>query len=404
MFLDPPLDPNERFRERRRRSRRLRAARRLAVLGGLAIAAAAVTLGTRLGFDGSEITATGSAPAVGRAAPVLHAAPNPARRGPEGIVPSLPPEEIRGVHVTMTLAAADGTIDELVVLRAIGLNTIELDVKDENGEVGFVDPVVTLARAIGAARPYYDPGKVARRLADADVYLIGRVVVFADPVLTAVRPALAVQTPAGAVWRSAAGLGWANPFDRRVWKYNVDVAEAAVRAGFDEIMFDDVRFPTGRKAVYAGRVEEPAERTLERFLDYAAARLRPLGARVSVTVPGSPAGPEPGDGQKARLLARAVDAVYPIVFPSHYRPGELGLAQPALRPGQAVARSLGALRRELRGRTAAVVPWLQDFSFGRTQTLADVRVEIAAARAAGTAGFLLWNPSGLYTTAALQPR
>jgi hypothetical protein len=404
MLLDPPLDPNERFRERRRRARRLRAGRRLAVLGAAAVAAAAVTLGTRPfdGDDGSKLAET-LVPAAAEKLPAGDASPAPGAREPAG-APSRPPEEIRGVHVTMTLASVEGTIDELLGLRTLGLNTVELDVKDENGEIGFVAPRVPLAHALGSARDYYDAGSVARRLARADVYLIGRVAVFADPILTAMRPGLAVRTPAGTVWRSAAGLGWANPYDRRVWKYNVDVAEAAVRAGFDEIMFDGVRFPTGAGAVYAGRVREPRAETLERFLRYAAARLRPLGARVSVTVLGSAVESDLGDGQKPRLLARAVDAVYPIVFPSHYRPGELGIADPALRPGRTVARSLEALRHELRGRTAAVVPWLQDFSFGRTQTLADVRAEIAAARAAGTAGFLLWNPSGVYTTDALRAR
>ena len=373
------------------------------MLGAAAVAAGVVTLGTRpFGGDGSKLTET-PVPAAEKQPPAVSESPRPIAREPAG-APSRLPEEIRGVHVTMSLASAKGTIDELLDLRALGLNTIELDVKDENGEIGFVAPRVPLAHALGAARGYYDAGEVARRLAAEDVYLIGRVAVFADPILTAMRPALAVRTRAGAVWESAAGLGWANPYDRRVWKYNVEVAEAAVRAGFDEIMFDSVRFPTGAEAVYAGRVREPRAETLERFLRYAAARLRPLGARVSVTVLGSAAGRDLGDGQKPRLLARAVDAVYPIVFPSHYRPGELGIADPALRPGRTVARSLETLRRALRGRRATVVPWLQDFSFGRTHTPADVRAEIAAARAAGAAGFLLWNPSGLYTTDALRAR
>ena len=45
---------------------------------------------------------------------------------------------MRGVHVTMALASLHGKLDEYVALRRAGLNTIELDVKDENGEVGFV--------------------------------------------------------------------------------------------------------------------------------------------------------------------------------------------------------------------------------------------------------------------------
>ena len=51
----------------------------------------------------------------------------------------------------------------------------------------------------------------------------------------------------------------------------------------------------------------------------------------------------------------------------------------------------------LNGSNARLVPWLQDFSLGRTYTAADVRAQVDAARTLDTRGFLLWNPLGLYT-------
>ena len=51
------------------------------------------------------------------------------------------------------------------------------------------------------------------------------------------------------------------------------------------------------------------------------------------------------------------------------------------------------------------MPWLQDFSLGRTYTLADVQAQIQAARLEHAHGFMLWNAEGLYTTrAALASR
>ena len=47
-------------------------------------------------------------------------------------------------------------------LRSSGLNTIELDVKDENGELGFVPSSVPLATRVGAAKPYYKPRQAVR--------------------------------------------------------------------------------------------------------------------------------------------------------------------------------------------------------------------------------------------------
>lgn len=400
MYLDHRLDPNERFRDRRRRARRRRAVRRLGALGVVAVAAAGLTLGVR-SFSGG---ATESAPAPTAPPRTTSAAPKTEAVGPQA---APLPAEIRGVHVTMPLASIEGRIGEYLSLTAYGLNTLEIDVKDENGEVGFVSPKVPLAHTTGAAKPYYSPRTVVDEVRRRGVYLIGRVVVFEDPVLAEARPDMAIRTADGGVWRNSAGLGWTNPYDERVWKYNVDVAEAAVRAGFDEIMFDYVRFPTDgdvETAVFSGRVREPRHATVARFLEYAASRLRPLGARVSVAVFGLAATRNLGIGQKPRRIAQEVDAIYPMVYPSHYRPGEFNLEDPNSEPRYTVARSLADFRRALRGRRTLIVPWLQDFSLGRTYTIADVRAQIEAAREASTHGFMLWNAGGVYTAEALRAR
>jgi hypothetical protein len=307
--------------------------------------------------------------------------------------------------VTMSLASLPGKLEQYLALP--GLNTIELDVKDENGRVGFAPRSVPLARAIGASGPFYAPRRVARQVHARGDYLIGRVVAFEDPVLAAKRPDLAVHSADGSIWRNNAGLGWANPYDRRVWRYGVDVAAAAARAGFDEIQFDYVRFPSDGDVSlirYPGRHRQPMAWTIPAFVQYASRRLHPLGVRVSVDVFGLSAARDLGIGQLPRRVSRYVDAVYPMVYPSHYGSGEYGIHDPEASPGRTVGRSLGDFERALEGRSARLTPWLQDFSLARTYSLADVRLQIAAARAHHTAGFLLWNPEGLYSAGALAPR
>jgi hypothetical protein len=399
MLLEP-VDPNEEFRDRRRRARRRRARRRIAVLTVLAVSAAVIALGASFLNGGDEPTAT--QPEAVEGAPA-GAGTTTAPAEPE---PVPLPEEIRGVHVTMALASLEGKLDEYFSLTSAGLNTLQLDVKDENGEVGF-QRGVGLARNVGAALRYYDPRKAAREAEANGVYLIGRVVVFEDPKLSAARPGMAIQRKDGSVWTNHAGLGWTNPYDKRVWKYNVDVAAAAVKAGFDEIMFDYVRFPTDgdlASAVFKRRRPEPKGVTIASFLDYAKGRLEPMGARVSAAVFGLTATRDMGIGQRPRQLARHLDVIYPMVYPSHYGAGEYSLADPNAVPGITVARSLRDFRRALRGQKTELVPWLQDFSLGRDYTLEDVRAQILAARDAKSAGFLLWNPSGVYKTAALRER
>ena len=391
MLLEP-VDPNEEFRDRRRRARRRRARRRIAVLTVLAVSAAAVALGA------SFLNGRGQTAATQEAVENPSAGTAPAKPEPVPL-----PEEIRGVHVTMTLASLGGKLDEYLSLTSAGLNALQLDVKDENGEIGF-QRGVGLAKNVGAALRYYDPRKAASDAEARGVYLIGRVVVFEDPKLAVARPGMAIQRSDGSVWTNDAGLGWTNPYDKRVWKYNVDVAAAAVKAGFDEIMFDYVRFPTDgdlTSAVFKGKRPEHKSVTIASFLEYARGRLEPMGARVSAAIFGLAATRDLGIGQRPRRLARHLDAIYPMVYPSHYGTGEYNLDDPNAVPGITVARSLRDFRRALRGQKTELVPWLQDFSLGRDYTLEDVQAQILAARDANARGFLLWNPSGVYTREAL---
>jgi len=318
------------------------------------------------------------------------------------------PDEVRGVHVTMALASLEGKLEEYLALEEEGLNTIQLDVKDENGEIGFVPSAVPLARKVGAARPYYRPRRVARQLHAQGVYLIGRVVVFEDPRLSEGAPELAIRRSDGAIWRNHAGLGWTNPYDKRVWDYNVSIAEVAARAGFDEIQFDYVRFPSDGDVddiVYPGKTGKAPGWVIAEFVHYATKRLKPLGVRVSTDVFGLAATRELGIGQVPRRLAKYVDAIYPMVYPSHYGAGEYDLDDPNASPAATVHYSLVHFRRELRRARgkAQLIPWLQDFSYGRDYGLADVQAQIDAARRVGVRGYLLWNPLGVYTPGALAP-
>jgi hypothetical protein len=394
MLLEP-VDPNERFRARRRQARRRIAVRRISLLAVVTLAAAGATLGARF-LSESDSGAAGAGQNRPQA-PVNAPAPKPE--------PRPYPTEMRGVHVTMALASLKGKFDEYLDLTREGLNTIELDIKDENGQIGF-KAAVPLAQKIGSARTYYDAAEIVEKVRAKGVYLVGRVVVFEDPMLASKRPALAIHTADGSVWRNSAGLGWSNPYDKRVWKYNVDIAVAAAEIGFDEIQFDYIRFPTDGDlgaAFYPGKRSEKRVATLSRFLEYARSRLEPLGARISIDVFGLSATRNMGLGQIPRKLARHVDAIYPMVYPSHYGPGELGLADPNAQPGRTVALSLRDFAVQLTGLKTRIVPWLQDFSLGRDYSPEDVRLQILAARDASAQGFLLWNPSGVYTRGALSP-
>jgi hypothetical protein len=304
----------------------------------------------------------------------------------------------------MALASLPGKLDSYIAMKRQGLNTIELDVKDENGEVAF-PAGGALARRAGSIRHYYNPRTAATKIHAAGLYLIGRIVTFEDPILSAGAPELAIRRADGSRWLTNGGLGWTNPYDTRVWRYNVGIAEAAAKAGFDEIQFDYVRFPSDGDISlirYPGRHAQPMGWTVPLFVKYAAAHLHPLGVRVSTDVFGLSATRDLGIGQFPARIARFVDSIYPMVHPSHYSDGEYNIAHPDSRPGTTVAYSLRDFRSKLQGRKTNLIPWLQDFSLGRTYTIADVRDQIQAARLEHSKGFMLWNAAGVYTSAALS--
>ena len=324
---------------------------------------------------------------------------------PTKLEPRPYPTEVRGVHVTMALASLPGKLEQYIAMKRDGLNTIELDVKDENGEIGFMPAGVPLARKIGSAHRYYDPEVAAAKIHAAGLYLVGRVVTFEDPILAANMPSYAIRRADGSRWLTNGGLGWTNPYDKRVWRYNVKIAEAAARAGFDEIQFDYVRFPSDgdiSQIRYPGTHTQPMGWTVPMYLKYASEHLHPLGVRVSADVFGLSATRDLGIGQFPRRVAPFLDAIYPMVYPSHYGSGEYNIVDPNSRPGTTVAYSLRDFRDKLSGRTTQMIPWLQDFSLGRPYTLSDVRDEIQAARLEHSKGFMLWNAAGVYTTAALS--
>jgi hypothetical protein len=391
-YVLQPVDPNARSKLRRAEARRRRHKQRLVAAGALLALIAAGVIG---GVIATHINRHKTV----RAAAIAKPSPQPRVLQPRPL-----PDEVRGVHVTMALAGIPGKLEEYIAMKDRGLNAIELDVKDENGDIGF-PAQVPLARRVGSAKRYYDAQRAVAKVHAAGIYLIGRIVTFEDPQLSENAPWSAIRRSDGSRWVNNSGLGWTNPYDRRVWKYNVDIAAQAAKLGFDEVQFDYVRFPSDgdlSQIRYPGKHAQPMGWTIPLFLKYARSRLKPLGVRLSADVFGLSATRDLGIGQFPRRISPFVDAIYPMVYPSHYVSGEYGVVDPDSRPGTTVAYSLRDFREKVRGRTTKLIPWLQDFSLRRTYTLGDVQDQIQAARLEHVKGFMLWNAAGVYTPRALS--
>ena len=176
----------------------------------------------------------------------------------------------------------------------------------------------------------------------------------------------------GSRWLNNGGLGWVNEYDQRVWRYVVGVGVAAAKAGFDEIQFDYVRFPSDgdiSQIVYRGKRAEPKGTTIAQLPALRVVDSCTRSASASRrTCSGSPRRTTSHIGQVPKRVAPYVDALYPMVYPSHFGSGEYGIQDPDAYPGRTVARSLLDFRRQLKGTGTTLIPWLQDFSLAHPYT------------------------------------
>jgi hypothetical protein len=99
-------------------------------------------------------------------------------------------------------------------------------------------------------------------------------------------------------------------------------------------------------------------------------------------------------------MAPYVDYVAPMVYPSHWGPGEYDVADPNKQPGLIVQRSLVLFQEEVEGTDAEVVPWLQDFPYPIKYTPAMVRDQVDMAAEIGVDQWLMWNAGVFYQDAA----
>lgn len=319
---------------------------------------------------------------------------------------------VRGIYVPAPPLADPNTLaDYLSLLDRTELNALVVDVKDDFGRLTYQTANPT-ALAAGARYPVLgDLSAFAARLHEHGVYAIGRLVVFKDSRMAGYRPDWAIQKAGGGIWENEGGEAWLNPYNRAVWDHLVEVALEITAAGFDEVQFDYVRFPTDGdvdSAVYPGQDERTRRQVIAEFLSYVRQKLEPRGVRFSADVFGMVTSyrNDFGIGQYLEELAPLVHVLSPMLYPSHWERGNLDLPNPDRDPYQTVLRSLGNGRERLAAAGLArtvVRPFLQDFDYKSRYGAEEVRAQIQATYDAGYDEWLLWNAAGVYTEGALLP-
>jgi hypothetical protein len=366
------------------------------------------------------------------------------------------PKEVKAAYMTACVAGTRDFRERLIAfVEETELNTLVIDIKDYSGTISFAPTDPILSGAWNAAKcGARDMRSLIEELHDKDIFVIGRVTVFQDPYYAVQHPELAVKRADGVtVWKDHKGLSFIDVGARAYWDYMVALARDSYNLGFDELNFDYVRYPSDGPMTdisfthskdYPGDNNKQAN--LEEFFKYLSEKLadeslykdyRHENTGRASTTPWTSADlfgmtttnyDDLSIGQVQDRAAPYFNFIAPMVYPSHYPDGFIGLADPNSDPyavvhyamQKGVARMtatttpmMGFTHTRIGTSTPAVYAktaygpekfrtWIQDFDYGGDYDAADVRAQIQASYDAGVMDFMIWAPSNVYTRAALH--
>lgn len=314
----------------------------------------------------------------------------------------LQPIRVKAVYLSFWGAGINSKrMQEIIRLaESTEINAVVIDIKNEYGLISYKTgvPEAVSLKADGK-RTIRDISAFMHRLKALGIYTIGRIVVFKDGLRASALPEMALKETDGTVWTNKEGLAWVDPFIEANHRYNIDVAEEAARLGFDEINFDYIRFPERASLAFSqNNTRENRVKTIESFLKKAKERLQPLGVFVSVDTFGHILWDkgDTGIGQTVPMMAAYADYLSPMLYPSGFGKGMLGLEDPTTDVFYVIQESLKRVDIDPR----RVRPWLQafkDYAYGRSHFGGKkIRHQIDAAEDHGSGGWLLWNPRSRY--------
>lgn len=328
--------------------------------------------------------------------------------------------KVRGIYLSGPSVGSNKTLNNIIKLtKTTELNSVVIDIKDDYGKIDYATKVQGAVK-LGAFHKFYDLQSVIKKLHQNNIYVIGRIVTFKDPILGTKCPELAIKRTNGQIFKEH-NIAWVDPFNKKVWDYNIEIAQEAVNLGFDEIQFDYVRFPAVSKhEVKFSEDFQQKTTAIDGFLASAYDKLhKEMGAKVSANVFGiiceTPRDVE-GIGQDIEKIGKDIDYISPMLYPSHFaNKAQNGSGQtingvrftaPDLMPYKVVYNSLIKAKKRISkvsGYTASIRPYLQCFTaswlargYYKKYTPYDIKQQIKAVYAAGYQQWILWNAVNNY--------
>ncbi|MBN1524869.1 MAG: hypothetical protein JW904_10320 [Spirochaetales bacterium] len=227
----------------------------------------------------------------------------------------------RGLYISHALTQGDNYPRLIEKLKLLNMNTVVIDLKDDEGYIRVPSDDPVLVQAGGIKYPYKNIKATIAKLKKDGIYVVGRHVVFKDSVVFKLDNfKYAVKTQAGNPLPKGPEK-WVDAYSEFVWDYNIRAAQAMVDVGVDEIQFDYIRFPD-RVSITTTRYDHRREGQImrEALASFLKKAQEKLDVPISIDIFGYMAVYKYGNsiGQDIAEMAQYVDVVSPMFYPSHY--------------------------------------------------------------------------------------
>ncbi len=321
-------------------------------------------------------------------------------------------DPIRGIYISAYVAGMESMMDNIIAgMEGTSLNAIVIDVKNDDGNIVY-DMDSDLIDELGTEKILVkDMPGLMDKLHDHGIYAIARVVTMRDPLLDDVKPDWMLHKADGSVYEDKKGFAWIDPTCPEAREYLVEVALQCRVAGFDEVQFDYVRYPTGITGDDLGMNGYEKRHAIYKFVRRAHMALQREDIPLSLDLFGTVI-PSKIDrnivGQDYAWLSVDCEFLSPMIYPSHYADGSMGLDHPDLYPYECIDGAMKASAKELKtvnprgDRTqASVRPWLQGFTASylthyRKYGAEELKAQIKAVEDNGVDSWIIWNPACKY--------
>jgi len=304
-------------------------------------------------------------------------------------------DQIRGIYLNGYLFNNPSKRESIEkILTNTDVNTLVIDVKTDNGHILFdteIDEVIYLNNE----RVKFTNNDLQELREIKDIYLVGRLVVFQDPLFVKVFPDEAVFDSRLNKPYSQNGQFFLDPSSKKVQDYIINIAIESCRLGFDEIQYDYIRYPDSNSKFMQFDTKNDFENrvnNINSFLSRSRQLLHNEGCLLSADTFGYilTNKQDGGIGQNLETIVENVDFISPMVYPSHYTNGSFGYQNPNEHPYEVITAALtDALDRGVD--KDKIRPFLQGFWHSNE----DIRNNIKAASDLEM-DWLIWNILSVY--------